>query len=170
MARIAVFVDAGYFWVQAVHIIHGRKTARDQIVVNWPSMRSEFLDEIKAQFPNNDLLRIYWYDGPTLHGKGDSHVSVEGLDDFKLRLGTRTEAGDQKAVDGLIIADLISLAQSKSISNAIVVSGDADLTPGVQAAQGLGIRVHLLSMGPPNATSPFLKAEMDQKNTGMILL
>lgn len=163
MARIAVFVDAGYFWVQAAQIIHGKKTARDQIVINWPSMRSEFLDEIKAQFPTNDLLRIYWYDGPTLHGKGDSHVSIEGLDDFKLRLGTRTGAGDQKAVDGLIIADLISLAQSKSISNAIVVSGDADLTPGVQAAQGLGIRVHLLSMGPANATSPFLKAEMDQK-------
>lgn len=163
MGRVAVFVDAGYFWVQAVHIILGKKTGREQIIVNYPSMRSEFLDEIKSQFPADDLLRIYWYDGPALHGKADSHTSVEGLDDFKLRLGTRTGAGDQKAVDGLIIADLISLAQSKSISNSIVVSGDADLTPGVQAAQGLGIRVHLLSMGPTNATSPFLKAEVDQK-------
>lgn len=163
MGRVAVFVDAGYFWVQAVHIIHGRKIGREQIMVNYPSMRSEFLDEIKAQFPSDDLLRVYWYDGPALHGKADSHTSVEELDDFKLRLGTRTGGGEQKAVDGLIIADLISLAQSKSISNAIVVSGDADLTPGVSAAQGLGIRVHLLSMGPTNATSPFLKAEVDQK-------
>ena len=122
MGRIAVFVDAGYFWVQAVHIVHGKKMGREQILVNYPSMRSEFLDEIKAQFPANDLLRIYWYDGPALQGKADSHVSVEELDDFKLRLGTRTGTGDQKAVDGLIIADLISLAQSKSISNAIVVS------------------------------------------------
>jgi hypothetical protein len=40
---------------------------------------------------------------------GRSLISVEELDDFKLRLGTRTGAGDQKAVDGLIIADLISL-------------------------------------------------------------
>lgn len=163
MGRIAVFVDAGYFWVQAVHIVHGKKVGREQIVVNYPSLRSEFLDEIKAQFPDSNLLRIYWYDGPGLHGKPGSHVSVEELDDFKLRLGTRTGAGDQKAVDGLIIADMIGLAQSKSIANAIVMSGDADLTPGVQAAQSLGIRVHLLSMGPSNATSPYLKAEVDQK-------
>ena len=163
MGRIAVFVDAGYFWVQAVHIIHGKKLGREAIVLNYPSLRSEFLDEIKSQFPDSTLLRIYWYDGPALHGKADSHTSVEALDDFKLRLGTRTGKGDQKAVDGLIIADLISLAQSKSILSAIVVSGDADLTPGVQAAQGLGIRVHLLSMGPINAISPFLKAEVDQK-------
>lgn len=163
MGRIAVFVDAGYFWVQAVHIIHGRKANRDQVLVNYPSMRSEFLDEIKSQFPDNSLLRIYWYDGPGTHGKASSHVAIEELDDFKLRLGTRNGAGDQKAVDGLIIADLIGLAQSKSISDAILVSGDADLTPGVQASQSLGIRVHLLSMGPVNATSPFLKAEVDQK-------
>jgi uncharacterized LabA/DUF88 family protein len=163
MGRLAVFVDAGYFWVQAVHIVHGKKVGREQIIVNYPSLRSQFLAEIKAQFSDNNLLRIYWYDGPGLHGKADSHVSVEALDDFKLRLGTRTGTGGQKAVDGLIIADLISLAQSKSISDALVVSGDADLTPGVLAAQGLGIRVHLLSMGPTNATSPYLKAEVDQK-------
>lgn len=163
MGRVAVFVDAGYFWVQSVHIIHGKKVPRDQIAINFPSMRSEFLDEIKSQFPVGDLLRIYWYDGPGPHGKTASHTAVEQLDDFKLRLGTRNGAGDQKAVDGLIIADLIGLAQSKSISDAILISGDADLTPGVQAAQSLGIRVHLLSMGPTNATSPFLKAEVDQK-------
>jgi len=44
-----------------------------------------------------------------------------------------------------------------------VVSGDADLTPGVIAAQGLGMRVHLLSLGPANSTSPFLRAEVDRK-------
>src|SRR3546814_4680835 len=71
-----------------------------------------------------------------------SHVAIDDLDDFKLRLGTRNTYGDQKAVDGLIIADLVSLAQSRAIASAIVVSGDADLTPGVMAAQGLGMRVH----------------------------
>jgi len=163
MGRIAVFIDAGYFWVQSVHIVLGKKTNRDHISVNYPSMRSEFLEEIKSQFPDCSLLRIYWYDGPGAHGKASSHVAVEELDDFKLRMGTRNGAGDQKAVDGLIIADLIGLAQSKSISDALLISGDADLTPGVQAAQSLGIRVHLLSMGPINATSPYLKAEVDQK-------
>lgn len=163
MSRVAVFVDAGYFWVQAAQILIGHKAPRDRVDLNYPSMRSEFLDEIKAQFPDASLLRIYWYDGPGTVGKTDAHRSIEDLDDFKLRLGTRNGSGEQKAVDGLIIADLISLAQSKSIASAVLVSGDADLTPGVQAAQSLGIRVHLLSMGPSNATSPFLRAEVDQK-------
>lgn len=55
------------------------------------------------------------------------------------------------------------MAQSKAISDALLISGDADLTPGVAAAQGLGIRVHLLTMGPSNSTSPFLRAEVDCK-------
>ena len=123
------------------------------------------MEQAAAQFPNAELLRVYWYDGPGPQGsKTLTHHAIDELDDFKLRLGTRNGYGDQKAVDGLIIADLIGLAQSKAISGAIVLSGDADLTPGVIAAQGLGIRVHLLSMGPANATSPFLRCEVDHKS------
>jgi hypothetical protein len=55
------------------------------------------------------------------------------------------------------------LAQSKSITDALLLSGDADLTPGVLAAQSMGIRVHLLTMGPAEATSPYLRAEVDRK-------
>ncbi len=165
MSKIGVFVDAGYFWVQATHVVHGARTARETIVVDYPSLRQEVLAQAAAQFPNAELLRVYWYDGPGPNGgKAASHLAIEELDDFKLRLGTRNGAGAQKAVDGLIITDLIGLAQSRSISGALVLSGDADLTPGVIAAQGLGIRVHLLSMGPSNATSPFLRAEVDFKS------
>lgn len=164
MGKVAVFVDAGYFWVQAGLVVHGVKSARDSVSIDYSSLRQEVLEQAAAQFPNADLLRVYWYDGPGGHGtKTSTHHSVDELDDFKLRLGTRNGYGDQKAVDGLIIADLIGLAQSKAISGAIVLSGDADLTPGVIAAQGLGIRVHLLSMGPANATSPFLRSEVDHK-------
>jgi len=163
MRRVAVFVDAGYFWVQVTHVIHKKKTARSQVVVDYHQMREELLAEIAQEFPGADLLRVYWYDGPGANGKDQCHLSIEDLDDFKLKLGTRNQVGDQKAVDGLIIADLIGLGQSKSITDAALVSGDADLTPGVQAAQGLGIRVHLLSLGPRTATSPYLRAEVDRK-------
>ncbi|NDV17995.1 NYN domain-containing protein [Pseudodesulfovibrio sp. JC047] len=106
---------------------------------------------------------MYWYDGPGNSGKAEEHETIEKLNDFKLRLGTRNRTGQQKAVDGLIIADLISLTQNRAISDALLVSGDADLTPGVVAAQNLGLRVHLLTMGPEQATSPFLAAEADYK-------
>jgi uncharacterized LabA/DUF88 family protein len=171
MSRVAVFVDAGYFWVQAGIVVHGPRTPgtprirREDIQINYASMRQEVLAQVAAQFPNGELLRVYWYDGPGPNGvKAASHLAIEDLDDFKLRLGTRNGAGDQKAVDGLIIADLIGLTQNKAISGAILLSGDADLTPGVIAAQGLGLRVHLLSMGPSNATSPHLRAEVDFKS------
>jgi uncharacterized LabA/DUF88 family protein len=164
MSRVAVFVDAGYFWVQSVYVVHGRKDARARIVLDHRALRERLLEQVATQFQRKDLLRIYWYDGPGNHGKTAHHTEIEQLDDFKLRMGTRNGAGDQKAVDGLIIADMIGLAQTRAISDALVISGDADLVPGVIAAQGLGIRVHLLSMGPSNATSPYLKAEVDQKS------
>lgn len=163
MRRIAVFVDAGYFWVQATHIVHGKRCGREDVLVHYPTLRECLLEQVKMQFPNAELLRVYWYDGPGSEGKTNDHRSIENLDDFKLRLGTRNGAGAQKAVDGLIIADIIGLAQTKAISEALLVTGDADLTPGVMAAQNLGIRVHLLSLGPIAATSPFLKAEVDRK-------
>lgn len=163
MQRVAVFVDAGYLWVQLSHIVHGKITGRDKVIIDYPRMRDGLLAQVSAQFPNINLLRVYWYDGPGQHGKTPGHCAIEELDDIKLRLGTRNGVGDQKAVDGLIIADMIALAQSKAITDALLISGDADLTPGVAASQNLGIRVHLLTMGLSNATSPFLRCEVDVK-------
>ncbi|BCU07985.1 NYN domain-containing protein [Allochromatium tepidum] len=163
MRRVALFVDAGYFWVQATYIVHRQRLGRESITIDYLQLRAELIHLAQAQFPDADLLRVYWYDGPGTYGKTAGHQAIEDLDDFKLRLGTRNGVGDQKAVDGLIIADLISLAQSKSITDALLLSGDADLTPGVLAAQSMGIRVHLLTMGPAEATSPFLRAEADCK-------
>lgn len=162
MRRVAAFVDAGYFWVQVVQIIQGAKVSRGTVTLDYTALRSSLIDQISRHFPKCDLLRIYWYDGPGSHGKTHDHSSVEILDDFKLRLGTRNGAGEQKAVDGLIIADMIGLAQLKSVTDALLISGDADLTPGVIATQSLGIRVHLLSLGPDGATSPYLKVEVDR--------
>lgn len=169
MRRVAVFVDAGYLWVQLSHIVHGSTFAhgkvpgRNRVLIDYQRMREGLISQVTAQFPGVNLLRIYWYDGPGPHGKTPGHNSIEELDDLKLRLGTRNGVGDQKAVDGLIIADMIAMAQSKAISDALLISGDADLTPGVAAAQNLGIRVHLLTMGPSNSTSPFLRSEVDCK-------
>jgi hypothetical protein len=123
------------------------------------------LDEMKAQFPDCDFLRVYWYDGPGNAGKSAEHVAIEKLDDFKLRLGTRNSLGTQKGVDGLIIADIISLTQQKAITHALLVTGDSDIAPGVIAAQGMGLRAHLLSIGPSVATSPYLAAEADFKRS-----
>lgn len=165
MRRVAVFMDAGYFWVQVSSLVVGARAARSAISLNHTKLREAVLNEVAGQFPNIDLLRVYWYDGPGPNGKTPEHFAIENLDDFKLRLGTRNGVGQQKAVDGLIIADMISLTQSKAITDALLASGDADMTPGVVAAQAMGLRVHLLEIGSPTATSPHLSAEVDRKRS-----
>ena len=163
MNRVAVFVDVGYFWVQVGTLLSGKYTSRGKCSMDYERLREKLLTEVSTQFPGVALLRIYWYDGPGSNGKTSEHLSIDNLDDFKLRLGTRNGVGQQKGVDGLIIADLISLTQQKSISHALLVSGDSDIAPGVIAAQSMGLRVHLLSIGSSNATSPILRAEVDFK-------
>lgn len=165
MKRVAVFVDAGYFWVQVGSVVGGSYTSRNQVSLRHADLHQSMMAEIKAQFPDCDLLRVYWYDGPGPSGKTSEHHAIEHLDDFKLRLGTRNGVGQQKGVDGLIIADLISLTQQKAITHALLVTGDADITPGVIAAQSMGLRIHLLSLGATAATSPVLAAEVDRKRT-----
>lgn len=150
--------------MQVCSLLVGPKAGRHTVTVDYAQLRNTLLNELQAQFPSVDLLRVYWYDGPGPNGsKTQSHTHIEDLDDFKLRLGMRNGVGQQKAVDGLIIADMISLTQSKAITDALLVSGDADIAPGVVAAQALGLRVHLLSIGALAATSPYLAAEVDRK-------
>lgn len=164
MSRVAVFIDAGYFWVQAAHVVFGARSARASLTIDYAALHKKVLDEVVAQFPGKDLLRVYWYDGPDSNGsKGPDHFAIDLLDDFKLRLGTRNVTGQQKAVDGMIISDLLTFAQSRAIENAILITGDADMTPGVVSAQALGLRVHLVTIGPPASTSPYLAAEVDKK-------
>lgn len=165
MKRLAVFIDAGYFWVQLCKTITGTYNSRAQVTVDYAAFHAALLAEIRAQFPDGDLLRVYWYDGPGSSGKTAEHRAIDALDDFKLRLGTRNGVGQQKGVDGLIIADLISLTQQKAITHAMLMSGDADTAPGVVAAQSMGLRVHLLSLGAAAATSPYLAAEVDLKRS-----
>jgi hypothetical protein len=164
VARFAVFVDAGYFWVQTISAVIGTPHGvRADVIVDFPKLHDDLLDQIRSFRETSDLLRVYWYDGPGPRGKGSDHVSIDELDDFKLRLGVRNNQGQQKAVDGLIIADILSLAQSKAIDTAFLISGDADLAPGVIAAQALGLRVHIGVLAPKSSTSHYLASEADKK-------
>ena len=163
MQRVAGFIDAGYFWVQLTNLLTGKKNSRDTVTVDYKKFHQVLLDYVAKEFPEVPLLRIYCYDAPDRNGtKTVFHRGIDELDDFKLRLGTRNLSGTQKAVDGLIIADMIGLAQKKSITHAFIISGDGDLVPGVIATQSQGLRVHLLSIEPRGSTSPHLSAEVDK--------
>jgi hypothetical protein len=71
----------------------------------------------------------------------------------KLRLGNLNTRGQQKGVDAQIRADMEALARHRAITDAILVAGDEDMVPAVEAAQAFGVRVHLWGVEPPYGTN-----------------
>lgn len=163
MKRIAIFLDAPYFWSQTSHLLAGRHAPRNQVQMDFASLREYLLNEAEHQLPDGDLLRVYWYDVPARSGKTAEHHAIDQLDDFKLRLAARAGVGQQGGLDSLLITDLMGLAQQRGMTHALVVSGSADLAPALLAVQGMGLRVHLLSLGSAQAVPAALAAEADMK-------
>ena len=161
MKRVAVFADAGYIWVQLTHVVLNRQGKRDEIIVDEQRLNQSIKTLISQLLPDTELLRIYWYDGLVNGAPSPFNAKLNGQDGFKLRYGTVNSVGQQKGVDGLLIADLLNLSQNKSITDAVVISGDGDLAPGVEAAQTFGIKVYCLSIGPSDASSPVLQSVAD---------
>lgn len=100
------------------------------------------------------------YDG-TSTGPTAQHLTLGHLDNVK-GLGFVNSVGEQKGVDSLIVTDMIALARNRSITNAVLVSGDEDLRVGVQQAQEFGVRVHLVGIKSSRGSqSLFLLQEAD---------
>ncbi len=162
--RVAVFVDAGYVFAQGSCALTGLKTAkpREQIVLDEVKIAELLKEEALASSGRKELLRIYWYDGAPSSGPSVGQARMGKLNDVKLRLGQLNSEGQQKGVDSLIVTDLMELARNKAISDAVIVTGDEDIRVGVQIAQSLGVRVHLLGFGGPKASQSIsLQQEAD---------
>lgn len=149
MARIAVFVDAGYLFAQGSTAIAGSKQVRTNTSLDAPAAINAIHAAIQEKLEQYSLLRIYWYDGAVRNiGPSLEQEEIARLDNVKLRLGFVNSHGQQKGVDSLIVTDLIDLARNQAITDAMLLSGDEDVRVGVQIAQSLGVRVHLLGIHP----------------------
>ena len=71
----------------------------------------------------------------------------------KLRLGNLNARGQQKGVDANIRADMEALARHRAITDAVLIAGDEDMVPAVEAAQAYGARIHLWGIEPPYGTN-----------------
>ena len=49
MHRIAVLVDAGYFWVQAMQVIHGKKDSRDKMSIIYQASGQILPEQVNIQ-------------------------------------------------------------------------------------------------------------------------
>jgi hypothetical protein len=149
MRRIAVFVDAGYLLAQGSVAVIGERQPRNLLSLNPDRVVAALTASARTCAPNCELLRIYWYDGSIGGNRPTTEqAALAATDNVKLRLGFVNSHGQQKGVDSLIVTDLIELARLKSISDALLISGDEDVRVGVQIAQSYGVRLHLLGIHP----------------------
>ena len=151
LARYAVMVDVGYIYAAAGELLFGSSSRRDFRVDAVPLIQvvTKHADELIR----GELLRVYWYDAardrvPTI----DQRV-VAQMAWVKLRLGNLNARGQQKGVDANIRADMEALARHRAVTDTVLIAGDEDMVPAVEAAQAYGVRVHLWGIEPPYGTN-----------------
>jgi len=151
LPRFAILVDVGYLYAAAGDLLFGISARRSYRVDAEGLIKA--LEERAAECMRGELLRIYWFDAardrvPTI----DQRV-VAPLPRVKLRLGNLNKHNQQKGVDAQIREDLETLARHGAVTDAILIAGDEDMVPAVEAAQTYGVRIHLWGVEPPYGTN-----------------
>ncbi|MFB9967219.1 NYN domain-containing protein [Sinosporangium siamense] len=150
-AKYAVLVDVGYLYAAAGEVLLGAKERKEYRVSADELIQA--LQKHADERIHGELLRIYWYDAardrvPTV----DQRVIAQ-LPWVKVRLGNLNARGQQKGVDAQIRSDLEALARHHAVSDTILLAGDEDMVPAVEAAQAYGVRIHLWGVEPPYGTN-----------------
>src|SRR6476620_3045370 len=151
LARYAIMVDVGYIYAAAGELLFS-SSSRREYRVDTDKLIQALTRQADSQV-RGELLRVYWYDAardrvPTI----DQRVIAQ-MPWVKLRLGNLNARGQQKGVDAQIRADMEALARHRAITDAILVAGDEDMVPAVEAAQTFGVRIHLWGVEPPYGTN-----------------
>ena len=151
LARYAIMIDVGYIYAAAGELLFSVGSRREYRVDTDKLIQA--LTRHADGLVRGELLRVYWYDAardrvPTI----DQRVIAQ-MARVKLRLGNLNARGQQKGVDAQIRADMEALARYRAITDAVLVAGDEDMVPAVEAAQAYGVRVHLWGVEPPFGTN-----------------
>ena len=151
LSRYAIMVDVGYIYASAGELLFSAASRReyrvdaDRLIA---SLIKQADDQVRGQ-----LLRVYWYDAARDRVPTFDQRVIAQMPLVKLRLGNLNARGQQKGVDAQIRADMEALARHRAITDAILVAGDEDMVPAVEAAQAFGVRVHLWGVEPPYGTN-----------------
>lgn len=137
--RVAVFIDNGYL----------SKVLNDGTKIDFV----KFCDTVCG---DKERLRTYFYDckpyksePPTDEEKFKSSQydkfanKIEALPRFQMRFGKLRKNKDgtyeQKRVDILLAVELVRLSWSDQIQYAVIVTGDSDFVPAIEAAKDAGV-------------------------------
>lgn len=176
--RSVVFLDGGY--IDKLLEDHFNRQRIDY---------GAFVSEIAA---SSNIVRTYYYHCPPyqsnppteeererLSRKQAFFNALSRLNRFQLRLGKLEKRGEengrplfvQKRVDIMLGVDMVQLAATRQIQKAILVAGDSDLLPAVEATKQLGVVVSLwhgpygdLAVPTPSIASYGMHATIGRKS------
>ncbi|MFB4289346.1 NYN domain-containing protein [Nonomuraea sp. ATR24] len=143
MDRCALFVDAGYLLADGAMAVHGTRH-REAVSWDYPGLL-QLMSSLSRERTGLPLLRCYWYEATVEGRHTPEHDALADIPGLKLRL-SRIRPGRREGVDAQVHRDLMTLARNNAICDAVVVSGDEDLTQVVCDAQDLGIRVTVVNI------------------------
>ena len=147
LERTQVFVDTSYLLASFYN--SWETGARAQLEIDLPEVVGVLGRMIEQQL-KQPVQRQMWYDGIPDSGPHRYQRALRTCDGVQLRAGQLIEWGErrtQKAVDTRLVADLVLAGVRGQCSDIVLVSGDADMIPGVQEATNAGVRVHLYGFG-----------------------
>ena len=147
LERTLVFVDTSYLLASFYN--SWEIGARAQLEIDLPEVVANLGVMISHQL-HQPIHRQMWYDGIPDSGPHRYQRALRSCDGVQLRTGQLIEWGErrtQKGVDTRLVADLVINATRGQFSDFVLVSGDADMIPGVEEATNNGVRVHLYGFG-----------------------
>ena len=147
LERTLVFVDTSYLLASFYN--SWETGARAQLEIDLPEVVNVLGSMIQNQL-HQPIHRQLWYDGIPDSGPHRYQRALRTCDGVQLRAGQLIEWGErrtQKAVDTRLVADMVVASCRQQVSDIVLVSGDADMIPGVQEATNHGLRVHLYGFG-----------------------
>jgi len=151
--RAAIFIDGGYLLPRMKHA---------RVNPEWFRLTDHFMAPIRSQI-SLDLLRCYFYycapwmsPAPTEEEQRrmETHDifvdQIESQSRWQVRLGKLEKRWDgtkeyfeQKRVDVMLSVDLTLHAAAGHIQHAIIVAGDSDFIPAIEAAKQSGVTISL---------------------------
>lgn len=147
LERTIIFVDTSYLLASFYN--SWDTGARSQLEIDLPEVVA-VLGRMATEQLKQPIQRQYWYDGIPESGPHRYQRSLRNEPGVQLRSGQLIEWGGrrtQKAVDTRLVADMVITALHGHASDIVLVSGDADMLPGVEIAVNAGVRVHLYGFG-----------------------
>ncbi|WP_291314374.1 NYN domain-containing protein [Corynebacterium sp. UBA2622] len=147
LERTLVFVDTSYLLASFYN--SWSIGARSQLEIDLPEVVATLREMVTNQL-DQPLHRQYWYDGIPESGPHRYQRALRTCDGVQLRTGQLIEWGErrtQKGVDTRLVADVVVNAMRGQFSDFVLVTGDADMIPGVEEAANNGVRVHLYGFG-----------------------